>query len=255
MPTDRPGCLLVDFFGTLVDYDSGWTARRFTETYEACVALGADLTYDAFLDKWSSAWSLLDGQRSADNREIADTTVVTHFLNEVLSSAPTAAVVDDFTRTWNVDWNGGVRYPGHIVDTVQRLAANYRLIVVSNTHGRTLVQDHIVAMNIAPHVEHIVTSIDVGWQKPHPAIYAEALRVAGVAPHEALFVGDNPVADYQGPTAVGIPAVLVSATPCPGVPDDRRIDSIQALPDYLALTAARTRPAHSHRGSTEPLSK
>ena len=234
MLSSRPSCLLLDFFGTLVDYDADWTALHcYTETHEACLALGADLTYAAFIEQWSAAWSLFESERAADNREVAATTVVAHFLTQVLDRAPTHIEVENFDATWTRDWNRGVRYPDHIVGTVERLAAGYRLIVVSNTHGPTMVQDHLTAMKIAQHIEHVVTSIDVGWQKPHPAIYAEALRVAGVDPQEALFVGDNPVADYHGAIAAGIPAILVSADSRPGVPDDRRIDSIRALPAFL----------------------
>lgn len=238
MPSYRPSCLLLDFFGTLVDYASGWhDAGSYLETHSACVALGADLTYAAFIDAWSSAWSVFERESARDNREVAATTVAAYFLADVLSRAPTEPEVEAFDLTWTADWNRGVRYPDHIRDTLAELAAGYRLIVVSNTHGATMVQDHIKAMSVGEHIEHVVTSIDVGWKKPHPAIYAEALRVAGVDPHEALFVGDNPVADYHGPIAVGIPAVLVSRSSYPAVPDGRRIDSVQALPTFLDVLA------------------
>ena len=64
MPFDRPSCLFLDFFGTLVEYDANWTElHSYTDSHAACVALGADLTYEVFIDKWSAAWSLFERER------------------------------------------------------------------------------------------------------------------------------------------------------------------------------------------------
>ncbi len=53
----------------------------------------------------------------------------------------------------------------------------------------------------------VVISEEVGVAKPDPAIFAYALRSTGVQPHEALFVGDNPVNDVEGAQRAGLVAV------------------------------------------------
>ncbi len=45
-------------------------------------------------------------------------------------------------------------------------------------------------------------------RKPHPRIYQAALAALGVAPAEALFVGDRVREDLIGPRALGIRVVL-----------------------------------------------
>lgn len=45
--------------------------------------------------------------------------------------------------------------------------------------------------------------------KPNPAIFEEALRRAGCAAEEALFVGDSVPQDIEGANRVGIPSVLL----------------------------------------------
>jgi putative hydrolase of the HAD superfamily len=50
---------------------------------------------------------------------------------------------------------------------------------------------------------------DVGWRKPDPRIFSQALSKAGVPPAECLFIGDDPVWDVEGPLRMGIPAVLL----------------------------------------------
>ena len=76
----------------------------------------------------------------------------------------------------------------------------------------------------------LVVSAIVGSEKPDGAIFEEALRVAGVEPHRAVHVGNDPVSDVRGAANAGIDAVLI----------DRRgnIEAPEAtvvLPDLLGL--------------------
>ncbi len=53
-----------------------------------------------------------------------------------------------------------------------------------------------------------LSAADVGYLKPHPYIFKAALECAGVAPHEAVFVGDDLHADILGAQRAGLKAVL-----------------------------------------------
>jgi HAD superfamily hydrolase (TIGR01509 family) len=55
-----------------------------------------------------------------------------------------------------------------------------------------------------------LSAADVGYLKPHPAIFETALANLGVTPGEALFIGDNPEADVEGAQRVGMRGVLRS---------------------------------------------
>jgi len=48
---------------------------------------------------------------------------------------------------------------------------------------------------------------DVGYLKPHPAIFEHALDCIGTQPEETVFVGDNLTADVAGAQRVGMKAV------------------------------------------------
>jgi HAD superfamily hydrolase (TIGR01450 family) len=45
--------------------------------------------------------------------------------------------------------------------------------------------------------------------KPHPILFEQALRYAGVAPSDALMIGDNPETDIEGAGRLGIDALLL----------------------------------------------
>lgn len=84
---------------------------------------------------------------------------------------------------------------------------------------------------IAPHVEGVVFSSEVGRRKPAPDVYLAALSAIGTAPEATLFVGDRVREDFEGPTAAGMRAVLVSREGrSDGIPT---IASLAELPGFL----------------------
>jgi putative hydrolase of the HAD superfamily len=78
-------------------------------------------------------------------------------------------------------------------------------------------------------LDGVVSSAEAGVRKPNPAIFAPALKLAGCAPAEALYVGDTPEEDLAAAGAAGIPALLIDRA---GGAD---IDSLQAIRHYLDL--------------------
>lgn len=53
-----------------------------------------------------------------------------------------------------------------------------------------------------------VTAADAGYLKPHPEIFDFALNKLGMTADEAVFVGDNAVADIAGAQGAGMRAIL-----------------------------------------------
>lgn len=91
------------------------------------------------------------------------------------------------------------------------------------------------------HFDFVLPSGAVGVAKPNPAFYQLALDEAGVAPDEALMVGDSYRADVRGAWGAGMDAVWLdrnegkSITPSdePRPNDVRRIASLDELPDIV----------------------
>ncbi|MGE0228330.1 MAG: HAD family hydrolase [Dehalococcoidia bacterium] len=86
-------------------------------------------------------------------------------------------------------------------------AAGLRTVIVSNHVWR--LPEVVDALGLGPLVDVVVTSARAGYRKPHPAIYRIALKAAGCTPAAALFVGDSPSHDVEGPRAAGMQAVLI----------------------------------------------
>lgn len=86
-------------------------------------------------------------------------------------------------------------------------AAGLRVGIVSNHVWR--LPEVVEALGLGPLVDFVVTSARAGYRKPHPEIYRLSLEAAGCSPEAALFVGDSPSHDVEGPRAAGMHAVLI----------------------------------------------
>jgi putative hydrolase of the HAD superfamily len=112
-------------------------------------------------------------------------------------------------------------------------AGGLRLGVVSNADGR--VEEALVAAGLRDCFDVVLDSALVGVEKPDPAIFRAALDALGVAPAEALYVGDLYDVDVVGARAVGMEAVLLVPDAAVPGPDCRRFASLAALADDLLI--------------------
>jgi FMN phosphatase YigB (HAD superfamily) len=72
-------------------------------------------------------------------------------------------------------------------------------------------------------VDATVFCVDVGWRRPHRAPIDRALTILGVAPSDAIFVGDDPRWDVAGAQNAGIRPVLLASA------------ASSSEPEYLAI--------------------
>lgn len=73
-----------------------------------------------------------------------------------------------------------------------------------------LVQGDLERLGLAERLDAAVFSSQVGYRKPHPAIYRAALERLGVEPAAAMFAGDRVLEDVAGPAGVGMTTCLVT---------------------------------------------
>jgi putative hydrolase of the HAD superfamily len=91
-----------------------------------------------------------------------------------------------------------------------------------------LLHGDLERLGIAERVDTAVFSSEVGWRKPHPAIFERALDALGVEPERVLFVGDRLATDIAGASALGM-------TTCQALWFQADADEAPE-PDYRAFT-------------------
>lgn len=82
-------------------------------------------------------------------------------------------------------------------EVLEHLAEHFITGVISN--GNACVK-HIGIGHLFDFVHNAEAA---GVAKPHPEIFQQALALAGVAAHEAVYVGDDPLCDIQGAANAG----------------------------------------------------
>lgn len=87
---------------------------------------------------------------------------------------------------------------------------------------------------LADSFDVLLTSVDVGYRKPHTAGLIQLSQKLGVHPRELLYVGNEPK-DIQGAKAAGARSALIGRNNTrPDYGQDYTIHSLQELPDILA---------------------
>jgi HAD superfamily hydrolase (TIGR01549 family) len=100
--------------------------------------------------------------------------------------------------------SAGAFVPAAHRELLAELRRSRRLGLVSNFDDGPTVHRLLAREGIAEAFSAVLVSIEVGRRKPHPAIFAEALRRLQASPGDALFVGDSPGDDVVGAAGAGI---------------------------------------------------
>lgn len=152
----------------------------------------------------------------ADRSAYESDCISPHFpsvVQEVLSSKGLDTTLEQSAQMWDA-WNlegsfFGRRLFDDAMDTLTGLRGmGLRLGCVTNRPfaGPSFVEE-VEAHGLADLMEVMSVSCDVGYMKPHPKIYAHALEELGVAPENAMMVGDSLRADVAGAQALGMTGV------------------------------------------------
>jgi HAD superfamily hydrolase (TIGR01509 family) len=111
-----------------------------------------------------------------------------------------------------------------------------RSIIASNTYWRDAESywEDFRLLGMAEHVDAIVTSVDAGHLKPHPAVFEMAMRAGGAPPERCVVIGNKESNDIEPALALGMRAILVH--PDDPVPTSSRAHAV--APDLWACALA-----------------
>jgi putative hydrolase of the HAD superfamily len=137
--------------------------------------------------------------------------------------APNDSVRDQLVAGIRTSGNWDVIRPG-TADHLREIGRRYRLGVISNADGS--IEDVLQRCGIADCFLTITDSGLVGYEKPHPEIFRQALNGLNAAPEESLYVGDVYSVDYLGATQAGMQAILMDV---PGAYTEKGVPRVESL--------------------------
>lgn len=213
----RLRAVLFDFDDTLIDW-SGVTqdwreveaerlgrVLRFLDQRLSPTGIKLEQLVERYTQRTRAAWMIARANLRAPKMPL----ILQETLTELGIDAADA-FADEILRAY--DWNvvpGTVVFPDVIPLLNELRSRGIRLGVVTNSSQPMSLRDcELREHGLLPYFPDCrLAAADVGYLKPHPRIFHCALERIGVAPEEAIFIGDNPIADVSGALDVGMRAV------------------------------------------------
>jgi HAD superfamily hydrolase (TIGR01509 family) len=243
-PVAKYRAILFDLFGTVALLDTEklpifeWEGQMMRATTAALRTFYEQhVTNVSFFQFFTAMTAVAKELRDARAHELREVSCARRFLLTLLrtglnDSPETRRLAEELARVHTTEIAKATEVPPAHVALLERARTKYSLALVSNfDHGPTA--RHILhAAGVRDHFHRIVISEEHGRCKPHPAIFGDTLMALGVAPEEALFVGDSPADDIAGAKRAGIDVVWVNAhdEPLPrGIPVPNH--TIKAIPE------------------------
>jgi putative hydrolase of the HAD superfamily len=163
---------------------------------------------------WEALWARFDGERP-EVRALAEWApgYRRHAWREALASrgvaAPDDALVDRLQASFLRERRATHLPFPDAIPALERLRGAYRLAILTNGDSG-LQREKLAGANLTDSFAAVVASGDLGVGKPDPRIYAHTLAALGLAPTEAVMIGDNPINDVAGAQQVGMRAVWLN---------------------------------------------
>ena len=262
MTSTRYRAVLFDLFDTLVRFDRGRLpvvqieGRDVHSTvgrlHEVLGGWAPHVTLDALYGALTESWREAERRRAIDHREVAAPERFAH-LFRCLQMDPDACpreLVTDMLDAHRRELAKAAEFPPHHRALLEDLSRRYRLAVVSNFDYTPTALGILQAAGVATLFETIIVSDAIGWRKPAPLIFREALDRMRLDAREALFVGDRADIDVAGALAVGMDVAWMNPAAEPLPPglaaptyELRDLDDLRAI---LGVAASDARPAASN---------
>jgi putative hydrolase of the HAD superfamily len=226
--------LVFDFFGTLVQYSSGhFSGKPFLKTYQFLAEHNLSISYDEFTQKFTKIFQAFERRSKETLNEFHMFEVVSAFFMETFKINLDPGDLRQFTEVYLQEWNLGTKFLPGIQAFIASLSSRYSLSILSNTHYPDLIHHNLKIMEIQDYFPQVITSIEFGKRKPHPAIFQEALIRHQIDASQAIYIGDTYEDDYLGARNLQIRAILIDSQRTHLHTLQDRVDSLFEIQDLL----------------------
>lgn len=204
-----PAWILFDCMETLVDFNPIPQQRDYARwAFEGSGVEGLWKGFDEFFQLFQKAVVLLNNEKE----KLEEWASIERY-NRLCQLTPGINVINSYGISKRLQENFFANYCANCfvrkdtIDAIPQLANRFYLAVVSNFKVKSGIEHILEQFNLLQHFQWVLTSIDMGWRKPHPAVYEEAISRTESSPEKILFVGDDVQNDVEAPLALGMDAI------------------------------------------------
>ncbi|MGD0449772.1 MAG: HAD family hydrolase [Candidatus Bathyarchaeia archaeon] len=202
--------MIFDYIGTLVNC-KGYTMDASKQNLHlALAAEGFDVSKSNFLRAYDLAHEKYRVIRFEQLREVTNAVWVA----EALSNLGFEVTADDYRIKCALN----VFFKAY-VDTFELRDGAKKLLkqaggqckvgLISNFTHAPVIYSSLRVLGINTFFDVVVVSEEVGWRKPSPKIFEDALNRLGIEAKEAVYIGDSPIEDIKGAKEAGLKTIFV----------------------------------------------
>lgn len=202
--------VIFDFVGTLTVLQGYSYEKSINKMYESLVEDGFDLNRRVFDDVYELVRQKYKAIRYQKLVEVSNTIWLSEALNQMgFSTKPEDNPVTKAVNVFFQDYFRSLKQKRCAEQILKKLSNGHLLGLITNFTYSPVVYAALRKLQLNRYFNAVLVSEQVGWRKPHPNIFKEALEKLGVNAEQAVFVGDCPQEDIQGGKNVGMKTVFV----------------------------------------------
>jgi putative hydrolase of the HAD superfamily len=171
--------------------------------------VGTDESPESFCAKLDERYKIYRKWAFENLREASESEMWTRWLAPEFPAEKIAPLSGELTYQFRQSMGRRIVVEGGKEVVAELHRRGYILGIISNLIGTREIPDWMEADGFTPYFQSVLLSSVYGRRKPHPSIYHEAARRAGVRPENCVYVGDNLDRDVTGTRAAGFGMIII----------------------------------------------
>jgi len=202
--------VIFDFIGTLTNLKNYNLETSTMKLYKAIVETGFKVDTERFLEAYDQAHQKY---RVVRYQKLAEVTNAV-WISEALNNLGHKTTLDDprvktAVNVFFEDYLNSLELRPCAKSLLTKISTSYKLGLISNFTYAPVIYAGLRKLGINQFFNTVLVSDEVGWRKPHPKIFNQALKRLKVSARETIYVGDSPLEDIKGAKSTGMKTIFV----------------------------------------------
>lgn len=202
--------VIFDFIGTLTCLKNYNLRASKKKQYKAITDSGFNVDIDSFSEAYDQAYQKYEVIRYKKLVEVTNAIWISEALNNLgFKTTPDNPHIKKAVNLFFEGYLNSIQLRPCTKKMLKKFSTDYKLGLVSNFTYAPVTYAGLRKLRIEQFFNTVLISHEVGWRKPHPKIFNEALKRLETSATESIYIGDSPLEDIRGAKVTGMKTIYV----------------------------------------------
>jgi HAD superfamily hydrolase (TIGR01549 family) len=202
--------IIFDFIGTLTDLKGFNLEASELKLYKTLFKEGFKVSKEDFLAAYKKSNEKYRLVRYQELIEVTNTVWISDALNYLgFKTKPEDTKLKTAVNVFVQEYLNSLQLKPCATQLLTNLKKHFKLGLISNFTYAPVIFAALKKLGINWFFNAVLVSEDVGWRKPNPKIFQEALKRLEVNAEKTVYVGDSPKEDIGGASALGMKTIFL----------------------------------------------